>query len=113
MDRGYRSKSGSIDQSHPGTRRVYTVRLYVALHHLSFELLEIEPGRRRLTAQDRVTLAMDNLLFRVLAVDLVVDLVVVLRQQSDADLYLVCDGDRLRPDNIAQLQNRGFRARRQ
>src|SRR6266481_4208893 len=105
MDRGYSAKSRSIDQSHARTCRVDAVRLYIALPHLSRKLLQIQPGRSRLTTQDRLSLAVDDLVFRALAVDLVVDLLVVVRRQRDADLHLVANDDRLRPHGIAQLQN--------
>src|SRR5262245_16404435 len=111
MDRGYPLKSGSIDQTHPGKRRVHAARLKLALPHLALELLEIEPGRRRLTTPDRATMAMDDILVRALAVNLVVDLVVVVRQQRYADSLVTGDHDRLRPDHIAQLQDRRFRTR--
>ena len=56
---------------------------------------------------------MNDLLVRFLAVDFVIDLLVVVRRQRDADLLAPADDDRLRPDRVVQLQHRRFRPLRQ
>src|ERR1041385_56371 len=71
MNRGDSLKGRAIDTPHPGPRRVHAVAL--DLSHFRLELLEVERGRRRLAARDRVTSAMDDLAARMAAVDLVVD----------------------------------------
>src|SRR5262245_8104102 len=108
IDRGYPLERGAINKSHARARRVYAARLYLALPSPPLQLFEIERGRRRLATQDRAPLAMDDLLDRVLTVNLVVDLLVVVRRQGDADLLVLADDGRPRPDYIAQLQNRRF-----
>src|SRR5882672_9287921 len=98
-------KRRTIEQTHPGTRRVQHVRLYLititmsgsvsgsmALPHLLLELIEIQSRRPRFTAPHRPSLAVHDLLFLLstLTVNLVVDrlfvLGPVLGPQRDADL---------------------------
>src|SRR5262245_49760273 len=105
MDGSYYLERGPINESHPGTRRVYAARLYLALPNLALELFEIERGLRQFTTQHRTALAMDDLMVRVPTSDLIVDLAVVVRQQRDADLFILADDDRLRPDRIVQFQH--------
>src|SRR5262245_33910236 len=112
MNSGYSLKGRPIHTTRPDKRRVYTAGLYLALPHLLLELIEIELGRRRPATPDSPTLAMDNLLSIVPAVNPVVDLVVAVRRQRDADLPLLVNDDWLRPDGVAQLQHRRFGPRR-
>src|SRR5437867_10978370 len=109
MDRGDSLESRSIDKSQTGTGCVNGLRLQLALPHLSPELLDIEPGRRRFTAQDRAALAMDDPLARALTVNLIVDLAVVVRQQRDAHFPARPHREWLRPNHIEQLQHCRFR----
>src|SRR5580765_2343973 len=103
MDCSERLKRRPTDQPHPGTRSIYPVRIYLAQPHLPLELLNVEL-RLRLMAPNDVALAMDDLLVCVLAVDLIVDLVVVACQQCNADLLVRRKHERLPPDDITQLQ---------
>src|SRR6266542_390005 len=102
MNRGYSLKGGPVDQAHASAQGVNAARLQLATPHLPLELIEIERGGRRFAAPDCAPLAMDDLLLAVLAVNFVVDLILVARG----------DDDRLRPDGVAQLQDRRFGPRR-
>src|SRR5579864_582314 len=79
MDSSNSLEGRSIDNSHPGASRVDVVRPRLASRHLFLELLKVESGGRRFTTPDCATLAMGDFFVHVLAVDLVVNLIVVVR----------------------------------
>src|SRR5262245_36959045 len=113
MDRGDCLKARSIDHAHPNKGGVYAVRMQLAEMHLLLELFDIQPGWRGFSAPDGSTVAMNGPLVRVLSVDFVLDLLVVVFPQRNADVFIPGDNDRLRPDNIAKLQHGRFAALRQ
>src|SRR5687768_11607364 len=74
VDGGDRLESGPVGHAHFGKRRIDAVRFHLARPDLALELLEVEDCRRRPARPGRATLAMDDLLFAVLTVNLVVEL---------------------------------------
>src|ERR1051326_5493682 len=105
-------KSGPINDAHALECRVDASRLHLALAHPPLEFIKIQPRCRWLMAPDNAALAMDDLLFRLPAVNLELDFLLVLRQQRNTDLLRFAHHDRPRPDRIPQFQNPGLRSPR-
>ena len=80
MDLGECLQTRSVDKSHPRERRVHTVRAKLSLPHMRLELFEIERGRRLVSAPAGSPLTMDYFLIRALAVDLIIELALFVRQ---------------------------------
>src|SRR5579864_8534571 len=74
VERRYGLMRRTVVKAHLREFRIDTARIQAALH-LPFELLHIEPGGRRSTAPNRSPMTMDDLLFRPIAKDFIVDLV--------------------------------------
>src|SRR5579872_6126625 len=100
MDCSDSLKSWSIDESHGGKRFVHALQLDMVLIHLRLELFEVEFGSLRLAAPCKPALAVDDFLIALLAINFVIDLILVIRQQRDVDFPLSTDHDRLCPDGV-------------
>src|SRR6478736_1611363 len=105
-------KSGPINDAHALECRVDASRLHLALAHPPLDFIKIQPRYGWLMAPDGAALAMNDLLFRLPAVNLELDFLLVLRQQRNADLLLFAHHDRPCPDRVPQFQNPGFRSPR-
>src|SRR5438270_12046668 len=63
----------SIDQPHPGTRLVDALPLYLSLHHLALELVDVKFRRSLFATPDGATFAIDSLKLLLLAVNFVIN----------------------------------------
>src|SRR5258708_4445305 len=81
MNGGDYLKRGTVDDPHPDARRVNAAWLQFGLPHLCLKLLKINFGRCRFMTPNRATVAMDDLLVGILAVNFVINLLVFARQQ--------------------------------
>src|SRR5579864_1493808 len=103
----YRLVRKAVVEAHLRECRIDTARLQADLH-LSLKLLHIEPGGRWSSTPYRSPMAMDDLLFRPIAKDFVVDLVRIVCCQGDADLSAFDDRNWLSPNGVVQFQNHRF-----
>src|SRR5215470_17933586 len=87
LDNGYSLVRRAIVETHPCKNRIDLGRFQSTLSHLTSEPLNIDPGRRGLTTEHSLTLAVQRLLLSLDTVDFIVDTVVVSREQGDGDLF--------------------------
>src|SRR5947209_15528255 len=100
-------KRGTVDETHPGTGSIDAIRLLLV--HLPLQLLEIQPGCRWFLSKYCMALAMDDVAIVNLAINLIVNLVVFIRQQRNVHLTSSTHHQRLRPNYIAQFQKSRLR----
>src|ERR1051326_6772256 len=87
-------ESGPIKDSHVLECGVDASRLHPALAHPPLEFIKVQPRCRWLVAPEGAALTMDDLLVHVPAVNLVFNLLLVLRPQRNADFPLFAHHNR-------------------
>src|SRR5947209_5128683 len=123
INRSDRLERGPITQSHPRKHGIQAVRLPLAFPHFPLELLKIYVSGRGSLAPHRPPLTMHHLRFLLLlcllpllltpaAVNLVLNLLVLIRHQRNVHLPRSADHQWLCPHRMPQFQQASFRSLR-